>query len=95
MLIALLADDRLLDKERAAFEDMASRIELSPSTKLSKAQYEWAERRFRELELDADESLNLHSEGRVPRGLMPGAKPVVFPWEREGARRPLKPPGRK
>lgn len=95
MLLALLGDDRLQDRERTAFEDMASQLELGKSARLSKAQFDWVERRFRELELDAGGSLNLHSEGRVPRGLMPGAKPVVFPWEEGGAGRPLKPPGRK
>jgi hypothetical protein len=96
MLIALLGDDRLQDKERTAFEDMSSGLELSPKAKLTKAQFDWVERRFRELELDAGESLNLHSEGRVPDGRIHGVAPVVFPWENGGPMsRPLGPPGRK
>jgi hypothetical protein len=96
MLIALLGDDRLQDKERTAFEDMSSGLQLSPKARLSRAQLDWVERRFRDLELDANVSLNLHSEGRVPEGRIHGVPPVVFPWEREGGlKRPLDPPGRK
>lgn len=96
MLIALLGDDRLQDRERTAFEDMSSGLQLSPKASLTKAQFEWAERRFRELELDANVSLNLHSEGRAPEGRVHGVAPVVFPWEKGGPMlRPLDPPGRK
>lgn len=96
MLIALLGDDRLQDSERTAFVDMSSGLELSPRAKLTKLQFDWVERRFRELELDANESLNLHSEGRVPEGRVHGVPKVVFPWEKGGPMtRPLDPPGRK
>lgn len=96
MLITLLGDDRLQDKERTAFEDMSSGLQLSPTARLTKPQFDWVERRFRQLELDADVSLNLHSEGRVPDGRLHGVPPVIFPWEKEGGtKRPLAPPGRK
>ncbi len=95
MLVTLLGDDRLQDKERTAFEDMSSGLQLSPTAKLTRAQFDRVERRFRELELDANESLNLHSEGRVPSGRMHGVPPVVFPWEKDPGSKPTKPPGRK
>ncbi len=95
MLLALLGDDRLNDKERAAFEDMSSGLSLAPKSKLSKAQYDWVERRFRQLELDT-ESMNLHSSGLVPEGRVHGVAKVTFPWENGGPMsRPLDPPGRK
>jgi hypothetical protein len=38
--------------------------------RLSPSQLEWVERRFRDLELDADDgSANLWSSGKVPRGV--------------------------
>ncbi len=95
MLVALLGDERLSDREREAFDDMSSRLSLSPKAALTKAQFEWVERRFRQLELDADVALNLHSEGKVPSGRTHGVPPVVFPWEKDGKRvLPLDPPGR-
>lgn len=97
MLAALLADDRLEDKERTAFEDMSSFLNLSPKSKLKRAQYEWAERRFRELELDANVTLNLHSSGKVPEGRSPGIAKVTFPWQRPDGTYdlPKKPPHRR
>lgn len=96
MLIALLGDDRLSDREREAFDDMSSALSLSPSRKLTKAQSDWVERRFRQLELDADVFMNLHSEGKVPEGRTHGVAPVRFPWQREDGtlNLPKDPPGR-
>jgi hypothetical protein len=95
MLLALLGDDRLSDRERSAFEDMSSGLSLSPRSSLTKAQHEWVEKRFRQLELDT-ESLNLHSSGLVPEGRVHGVAQVKFPWEVEGGMaRPLDPPGRR
>lgn len=96
MLLALLADERLSDKERESFDDMSSALSLSPKRRLTKAQFEWVERRFRQLELDANVSLNLHSEGKVPDGRIHGVAPVRFPWQREDGTMnlPKDPPGR-
>lgn len=97
MLLALLGDDRLSDREREAFDDMSSAMSLSPSRKLTKAQFDWVERRFRQLELDSDVALNLHSEGKVPEGRTHGVPPVRFPWQKADGSLdlPKDPPGRK
>ncbi len=96
MLIALLADDRLSDREREAFEDMSSRLQLSPRAVLTKAQAEWVERRHLQLGLP-EEAANLFSSGLVPEGRTHGVPPVRFPWQNQDGTNslPKEPPGRK
>lgn len=70
ILKALLADDRLVEVERKAFTDMFERLDMGLRRGLTKPQREWADRRYKELELEDEEgSENLHSGGAVPDGV--------------------------
>ncbi len=96
LLDALVRCDRLREAEQAAFRDMAMKIRRGDKQNLSREQREWAERRYTELELDADApAVNAVSSGLVagePAGAPPvlervlGAVPKQF-------QKPLRPPG--
>ncbi len=91
MLDSLLKDERLDETEREAFEDMSGLV--SRGVKLSKKQKDWIERRWRGLELDAEEgSANLYSSGKVDKT---GGDKVQLPWEKPGYVKVLKPPSRQ
>lgn len=69
-LKALLASEALQPDEHRAFADMLRRLD-DFGGQLTLKQREWAEARFDELELDADEGArNLWSSGQVPRGMV-------------------------
>lgn len=75
ILKALLADDRLNEVERKAFADMFERIDIGVRSGLTKPQREWADRRYKELELEDEAgSVNLHSSGIVPQGIADPSK---------------------
>lgn len=93
MLDALLDDDRIDEKEQAAFEDMRHFLTAYPQRKLSEKQRKWVESRFEKLDLGVAESLNLFSSGKVAKGSY-SKNSVTFPWEKPGYKKPLKPPGR-
>lgn len=74
--------------EERAFKGMLADLEGGRLIRLSKAQREWAEKKYYDLQLD-----------RAYRDKAPPViqtqkpkQPVVFPWEQN---KPLKPPGRK
>jgi hypothetical protein len=94
MLQALLADERLGDEEREAFQSMVSPLELSPKAKLSEKQRAWVVSRYEKLDLGAESSLNLHSSGKLPEK-PPGVKSTLLPWEKPGYQKPLSPPVKK
>lgn len=90
ILSALVADDRLTERERPAFENMQENITSGRYDTLTGPQRDWAERRYLELHLDADEaSANLHSNKLVPQGI---PNPNARHYEKLD--RPMKPPGR-
>lgn len=94
MLQALLADERLGDEEREAFQGMVSPLELSPRAKLSEKQRTWVVSRYEKLDLGAESSLNLHSSGKLPKK-PPGVASPVLPWEKPGYKKALSPPVKK
>jgi hypothetical protein len=96
LLDALVRCDRLREAEQAAFRDMAAKIRRGDKQNLSREQREWAERRYTDLELDADApAVNAVSSGLVPGD--PGGAPAVLKrvLERvpEKFQKPLRPPG--
>lgn len=92
-LNALLADDRLSDEDREAFEGMKKRLVRGPTAKLSRPQSQWVDDIYHKLELDVGEgSANLFSSGKVKAE---GKSSVVLPWEQPGYVKVMKPPGRK
>ncbi len=82
-LARLLADDRLNEREREAFDEMAQRGRI-----LTARQRTWVDDVYRRLELDADEAENLWSDGAVPVG-----RPVDVPEVLRVL--PKRPPGRR
>ena len=95
MLQALLADERLGDEEREAFQGMVSPLELSPRAKLSEKQRAWVVSRYEKLDLGAESSLNLHSSGKVPDKPANMKSTVLLPWEKPGYQKALSPPVKK
>lgn len=91
MLAALLEDERLSEDERPRFEDMER--QLSNEGALSRKQHQYVESRWKQLGLNSDETLNLHSSGKCPKTL--GSSKIVLPWEKPGYVKVLKPPGKK
>jgi hypothetical protein len=85
MLQALIHDERLIDKDRHAFEGMLRTV--TGGRKLSKPQRDWAEDAFKKYGLEVGFAENLVSSGEVVRG-----KEVKMLYE--NMPRPLKPPGR-
>lgn len=85
MLRALLSDERLSDEERDIFQDMQDG--LRPGKTLKPKQHSWVQDRWSQLELDSDETLNLMSSGKVPRGKEVAMNFATMP-------KPLKPPRR-
>lgn len=88
MLEALLEDpDRLGPNEENAFLDMLDRLCRGQQIGLTPAQRDWVERRYKRLELDAEEGAqNWVSSGKVEK------TNVVLPYE--NLPRPKGPPGR-
>jgi len=69
VLAAILADDGLNEVEREKFRDMSDKLARGGRA-LSKSQREWADRVYRERELDAAAPAeNLVSAGLVPAGI--------------------------
>ena len=91
MIIALLGDERLSEKEQKAFKDMEDFLAANKHRKLSNKQYKWIEAKFEQLDLGSGESLNLFSTGQVPKGSYTKSS-VTLPWEKPGYKKLLKPP---
>lgn len=91
ILDALLSKEtrpRLSDADEKAFESMRNRLLDGKQVNLSSKQREWAERRFFDLDLDADEVTNDVSSGRVQAPSAPINDAMFGPMV-------LKPPTRK
>jgi hypothetical protein len=95
LLTALLASDRITAGERVAFTDMHYKLRAGYcGGGLSRAQRDWAERRYTGLELDAEEgALNLVSSGRVAK-TSPTLETVkkILAHVPEQFRKPIRPP---
>lgn len=95
LLTALLASSGLTGRERNAFSDMLSRLQGGRIRRLTADQRAWAERRYTDLDLQAEQSLNLASSGRVPVDFSqsPRVLESVLGSVPEEFRKPLRPPG--
>ena len=90
MLISLLDDDRLEERERDAFSDMLTKLQKGIIETLSIPQRQWVEDYYRKLEkVDEEGSLNLWSNKKVPIGIKTSEHHF------ESMARPEKPPGVK
>jgi hypothetical protein len=95
LLSRLEADDRLTDTELHKFRDMRQKLDVGSYRTLSKPQRQWAEKRFHELELGAqDGAKNLISEGLIKPSKHALAMDAIGPHVPEHMRRPPHPPGR-
>src|SRR5262245_9615297 len=88
---AIAASEAVDEKARAAFADMAERLQSGRLAQLSHAQRQWADALCDRHELDAD----LGSQNLASRGLVPRGKPEPeyrHLWTDARMTRPLKPP---
>jgi hypothetical protein len=97
LLSALIDSKRLHNSEYNAFRDMRYKLRNGIGKGgLSPAQREWAERRYAQLDLDADEpSLNLVSSGAVKKDVSTATTIArVLAFVPDQFRKPERPPGR-
>jgi hypothetical protein len=91
--LLLEEEDRLSGKEKDAFEDMRKFLEANKHRKLSEKQHKWVESKFEQLN-DTKPVNSIGGSEPLKRSYKAplSKEPVVFPWEKPGYQKPLKPP---
>jgi len=89
-------EEEIREEERSAFTDMLDRLTSGRQAVLTSKQRDWVKRTRKRFGLDDSEVANVFSEASPEEQarMRAEAAKVVLPWEKAGAAKALKPPGR-